>query len=138
MYERFNDSLTWYVCFDTNVGRPFLSQRLLHPKFRHVYLWRQAGEGSIMVNPLAQATCIRHCDQPIEKAIENELIHGVSAILQYTVHYAAHYKPRLPMPHYCVTVASRILCVDGAMTPLGLYKRLVTAGCGIIKPFTIP
>lgn len=138
MYERFNDSITWYVCFDTHLGEPFMVQRLLNRKFRHVYLWRQAGEGSILINPLAQATCIRHCDIPIEKAIENELVNGVSAIVQHTVHYASHYKPRLPMPQYCVTQASKILCVGGAITPYGLYKKLIQAGCSVIKPFTIP
>lgn len=138
MYERFNDSITWYVCFDTHLGEPFISQRLLNKKFRHVYLWRQAGEQSILVNPLAQSLCIRHVDQPIEKAIENELLHGVTAILQYTVHYASHYKPRLIRPMYCVSIVSQILCIDGAITPYGLYKGLNKAGCSVIKAYTIP
>lgn len=136
MYERLTDSITWYVVFDRCHTAPWWS-KLLHPKFGHVYLWRDAQNGSILINPLSHALCVRHCDQSIEAAIENEIAHGCTAVLQITVHYGSFYRPKRPELLTCVTLAKRILCIKHGVTPKGLYHELIMAGATVIKPFAI-
>jgi hypothetical protein len=137
MYERLTDSITWYVVFDQcHVGRWW--SKLLHPKFGHCYLWRQAADGSILINPLSHALCVRHCDQSIEDAIANEIAHNCTAVLCHTVHYGAHYKPRGIEIISCVTIAKRLLCIKKSTTPKQLYFEMLRAGAQVIKPFTIP
>ena len=135
-YERLTDSITWYVVFDRcHVGRWW--SRFLHPKFGHVHLWREAQDKSILVNPLSHAMCIRHCDQTIEQAIENEILHGCTAILQHTVHYGSFYRPKPLELFTCITVAKRLLCINKSTTPKQLYHEMIKAGATVIKPFTI-
>lgn len=134
--ERYTDSITWYVVFDKCYARRWWSY-FLHKDFGHVHLWRQAQNQSIMINLLSHAMCVRHCDQTIEQAIENELAHGCTAILSHTVHYSAFYKPRPLEPITCVSVAKRLLCISKPITPKQLYHEMIEAGATIIKPFTI-
>jgi hypothetical protein len=136
MYERLVDVVTYYVVFDRcHVGRWW--SKLLHPQFGHCYLWRQAGDGSILINPLSHALCVRHCDQSIEQAIENELLHDCTAIVAHTVHYGAFYKPKGLEILSCVSIAKRLLCLNNGRTPKQLYHETIKAGGNVIKPFTI-
>jgi hypothetical protein len=137
MYERLTESVTWYIIFDEcHIGRWW--SKLLHPKFGHVHLWRQAGEQSILVNPLSHAMCVRHCDQTIDAAIQNEIASGCTAVLGFTVHYGSFYRPKPLEFLTCISIAKRILCINKSTTPKQLYHELIKAGAQVIKPFTIP
>jgi hypothetical protein len=134
---RLTDSITWYIVFDKCRGRHWTS-RFLHKDFQHVLLWRAAGEGSILVNPLSHACFIGHCEESVEDQLKNEALHGATAILSMTVHYGSHYKLYRPSLFTCVTIAKRILCLKSwRFTPRQLYTECIKAGAEIIKPWCI-
>lgn len=121
MFERFTDSLTWYVCFDDTEQ---WHGRLLKPKFGHVRLFLETGGKYIMFDQMWHCFAFRVYDD----------LPACTHVLLKVVHYGEHYK-RMPLePLTCVTFAKRVLCIRNRwiQTPYQLYKELIKAGAFVI------
>lgn len=136
--ERFKDSQTWYVVFDTSTSGNWWT-RLLKKEFRHVLLWREIEGGCICINPLAHVFAVQYyANAKLDDMIRQELEQGCTAILSQTVHYSSFYHIQPIEPFTCVTVAKRMLGIrKRIITPFALYREMVKMGATIIKPFTI-
>ena len=134
--QRFTDSQTWYVVFDRSTIKRWWNI-FLNEEWRHITLWRDMGDGSLRVDPLAHALAIQHFDMPIDEVIADELRQGCTAILCMTVHYGMLYRKQTPDPFTCVSVAKRLLGINKILfTPHGLYNEMLRAGATAIKAFT--
>lgn len=138
MMERFTDSQTWYIIFDKGYGPKGWWDLFLHPKFRHVHIVREINGQAVMVNQFLHALAVREYPNSIEDFITQELNQKPTALLQYTVHYGAHYLPSHIEPLTCVTVAKRILGIrKRILTPKALYHELIKAGAHVILPYCV-
>lgn len=135
--ERFTDSQTWVIMFSPSTSGLKWWHLLLHRQFRHVLLLREINGKCVVVNALAHVMAVKEYDMTVFEAMQRE--HGnVTAILQYTVHYGAHYLPARIEPLTCVSVAKRLLGIRSRLiTPKALYHELIRAGAIVLKPYTI-
>ena len=136
--ERYTDSQAWYVIFDrTRRGNKWW-EWFLHRDFQHVHAVRELGDSTLMVNSFLHCMAIRQYPCSIFNFIQQELAQDPTAVLMYTVHYGAHYKPMPFDMISCVSVIKRLLCVRSRLiTPKQLYHELVRAGATVIKPYCV-
>lgn len=133
--ERYTDSQTWLIVFDRSLGNNWWS-RVLHPLFGHVHLLRESRGHTLMVNSMAHIMAVREYPNSLPDIIAQEMAQNPTAILQYTVHYGAHYKPAPIELLTCVSVVKRILGIrTRCFTPKGLYHEMIKAGALILKPY---
>lgn len=136
--ERFTDNQTWIVVFDKCHGDGRWWHKLLHPKFQHVHLMRDIQEGSLIISPLIHIIAIKELTNSLLDLTNQESARDVTAILQFTVHYGAQYKPAFIEPLTCVSIAKRVLGIRSRLfTPKQLYHELIRAGALVIKPYSI-
>lgn len=135
--ERYTESQTWVIVFDRCYGNHWW-KFLLHPAFQHVHLVKDNRDYALMVNSFQHVMAIKEYPNTLESFLTQEIQQNPTAILQYTVHYGAHYKPGYIEPLTCVSVAKRLLGIRSRLlTPKALYHELIKAGAIIIKPYTI-
>ncbi len=135
--ERYTDSQTWVIVFDRCYGRHWW-KFLLHPAFQHVHLVKDNRDYALMVNSFQHVMAIKEYPNTLESFLTQEIEQNPTAILQYTVHYGAYYKPNYLEPLTCVSVAKRLLGIRSRLlTPKALYHELIKAGALVIKPYTV-
>lgn len=135
--ERFTDSQTWIVVFDKCHGQAWY-RYFLHPKFGHVHLLREINGKCLMVNSFLHVLAVKEYPNTLCEMIQAEAERGVTAMVQFTVHYSSHYRPGYLEPITCVSVAKRILGIRRRLiTPKALYHELIRAGALVIKPYVV-
>lgn len=137
--ERYKDSQTWYVAFDRSYGGFKWWHSFLHPKFRHVHLFRDNRDCCLVVNSFHHVMAVREYPNTLMDYMQQEIAQNPTAILQLTVHYGSHYKPNHLEPLTCVSVAKRLLGIRNrfVFTPKQLYHELLKAGAEVIKPYCV-
>ncbi len=135
--ERFTETQIWYIVFDVVHGVKPWWLPFVHERFQHVLLCKEALEGSVVVNPMSHVLSVRHYPNSIVNIVGQEIDAKPTAVLQYAVHYGAHYKPAPLEIITCVTTAKRILGIRNRwiVTPYQLYKELLRAGAIALKPY---
>lgn len=117
--------------FATDAELPWL--RVLRPGFRHCFALVWDGGAWVLCDPLAHATEVRR----VPSARVGETAQAVAAWFTARGYRAlivpARRVPRVPAPWApltCVEVVKRVLGIRArlAITPWGLYRRLLAAG----------
>jgi hypothetical protein len=89
-----------------------------------------------MVSSMAHVIAIREYPNSVFDIVQQEVAQDCTAVLQYTVHYGAHYKHAPLDILQCVSVTKRILGITTrCITPKSLYHELIRAGAIVIKPY---
>lgn len=137
--ERYADSQTWYAVFDRSYGGFKWWHCFLHPKFRHVHLFRENRGNTLVVNSFHHVMAVREYPNSLMDYMQQELAQNPTAILQLTVHYGSHYKSSPIEPITCVSVAKRLLGIRSrwVMTPKQLYHEMIKAGAVVLKAYCI-
>lgn len=133
--EYFAEVQQWYVVFSQRrTPRCRLFHWLVSPAFNHVYLMRERPDGgTLVIDPLKWGMAVQYVEMNFEEALLRAATVS-TAMLGYTADYRVSSVRFVPRGIFtCVTAVKAILGLRSrAMTPLGLYRKLLKS------PYTTP